>query len=289
MQSLSAWDVRRPLVYENEYELYHNATPKNATPAFHSHDFYEIYFFISGDASAYIEDYACRLKPRDVVIFPPGLMHRTFFHDPEVYYERMLIYISRDALRGMSNKAYSLLDVLESRIQDRRFHMSLSKENFETCRGMIDEVIFDAMNRVMPYQSLIDRCKVNLLMTLLCKWFDEAEEEQASLPQSRVANVIAYINAHLDETLTLDDLSERFFVSKYHLMHEFKTYTSRTIYQYILSKRISQAKWMLQSGLSPTDVCTQCGFKDYSSFYKAFVKEVNMPPRQYMAHAGRKG
>lgn len=278
----SAWDLDHPLEQDQEYELYHMANPRRTTPAYHSHDFYEIYFFISGDASAYIEEYAFRLHSGDVVIFPPGVMHRAFFHNPEAYYERMFMYISRETLRGMGNRDYSLLEVIDGCIARAQFRHHLSAEDFSYCRFMINEIISDAIDNMQPYQSLINKCKMNLLMTMLCKWFGESKDEQNPRSIDRIGNVIAYINQHLDEDLSLDELGSRFFVSKYHLMREFKSYTNRTVYQYILSKRVNQAKLMLQSGVGPSDVALRCGFGDYSSFYKAFKKETELSPNQYL-------
>lgn len=282
----TAWDMENPFKTGNEYALYHVACPRRLTPEFHSHDFYEVYFFIAGDVSAYIEQYAYRLHPCDVVIFPPGVMHRAFFHNTEAYYERMLIYITRSALRLMGDEDCSLLDTIDRCIARRQFRFSLSEDNFQYCKHAIHEMIEGAIDGVPPYQGLINRCKMNLLMALLCKWFGETEQEQVARAPNRIAAVIAYINEHLCEALSLDTLSSRFFISKYHLMREFKSYTNRTIYQYILSKRINQAKLMLHGGGGPVDVCQRCGFGDYSSFYRAFRKETGISPNQYGVQGG---
>lgn len=281
MRLAAQWDIIHPAVDENGYELYHTATPRNATPAFHAHDFYEFYFFISGDASAYIEEFAYRLKPRDVVIFAPGMMHRSFFHQTEAYYERLLVYISAESLRKIAYKQSNLLLTVEELVQSRRFAASLSHESFACCRDTIDQVIQDTAGLKTPHQALINKCRIDLMMALLCGWFEQQAAEGAHVPQSRVAAVIAYINAHLDEPFSLDEMASRFFVSKYYLMHEFKAYTSRTIYQFIQSKRINKAKHLIQMGESPSALYRQCGFNDYSAFYKAFMKEMHLSPKAY--------
>lgn len=71
----------------------HSFTPKNKSLAFHSHDFYEVYYFVSGNASVCIEESAYRMKPCDVAIFPANIMHRAVFHDTDAMYERLLIYM----------------------------------------------------------------------------------------------------------------------------------------------------------------------------------------------------
>lgn len=282
MNSLQAWDILRPMEDEREYELYHHFCHRRTTPEFHSHDFYEIYFFISGDASIIIEEYAYHLKPNDVVIIPPGRMHRAFFHNTEAYYERMFIYISRNALRDMGSKDFPLLDIIDGCIQRAKFCHSLGDKEFAACRYVISEIISDAVG-APPHQRLINRCKLTILMARLCKMFGEAKDEPSSRSVKRVADVIAYINEHIGHELSLDDVSSHFYISKFHLIREFKNYTNRSVYQYIVAKRIIQAKLLMQSGMSPTDVYLQCGFREYSSFYKAFKKETDLSPQQYIA------
>ena len=282
MNNAAVWDILNPMQDEREYELYHHSCHRRTTPEFHSHDFYEIYFFISGDASIYIEEYAYRLKPNDVVIIPPGRMHRAYFHNTEAYYERMFIYISRNALRDMGSKDFSLLDIIDDCIGRGKFCHSLSDEDFAACRYTISELAGDA-SCAAPHQRLISRCKLIMMLTRLCTLFGQAGDEPSCRSLKRVADIIAYINENIDKDLSLDEVSNHFFISKFHLIREFKSYTNKSVYQYIVAKRIIQAKLMMQSGQNPTDVYLKCGFREYSCFYKAFKKETDMSPQQYIA------
>jgi AraC-like DNA-binding protein len=282
MSELTAWDIEHAMEDEREYELYHNCSNRRTTPEFHSHDFYEFYFFISGDASLYIEEYAYRMKPGDVFIIPPGRMHRAFFHNTEAYYERMFVYISRNALKDMGSADFSLIGIIDDCIRRSQFRFSLSDSDFTACRYTISEIVSDAVG-APAHQRLINRCKLTILMTRLCKLFGEVRDEHSSRSGKRVADVIAYINEHIGQDLSLDEVSSRFFISKYHLIREFKNYTNRSVYQYIVAKRIIQAKLLMQSGIAPTDAYLQCGFREYSSFYKAFKKETALSPQQYIS------
>ena len=57
MTMLSAWDELHAMEDGQQFELYQNSFKKIKTGFFHSHDFYEIYFFVTGNASIYIEEY----------------------------------------------------------------------------------------------------------------------------------------------------------------------------------------------------------------------------------------
>ena len=69
-----------------------------------------------------------------------------------------------------------------------------------------------------------------------------------------VAEVLHYINEHYPDELSLDLLSAKFFISKYHLSHEFHRLVGTSVYRYIIQKRLVIAKQMLANGVAPTDV-----------------------------------
>ena len=97
--------------------------------------------------------------------------------------------------------------------------------------------------------------------------------------------VLHYINEHYSESLTLDQLAEQFFISKYHLLRKFDAQVGTTVHSYILQKRLMNAKQLLAGGVPPNEVCQYCGFGDYANFYRAFKAEYNQTPRQYIQEA----
>jgi AraC-like DNA-binding protein len=64
-------------------------------------------------------------------------------------------------------------------------------------------------------------------------------------------------------------------------MHLFKKETGFTLYSYIQKKRAIRASDLLKNGLPAGEVCSLCGFGDYSTFVRTFKKEFNVPPKQY--------
>ncbi len=84
--------------------------------------------------------------------------------------------------------------------------------------------------------------------------------------------VLHYINEHYSEALTLDQLSEKFFISKYHLLRKFDAQVGTTVHRYILQKRLLNAKQLLAGGVPPNEVCQYCGFGDRR------LKDERQPP-----------
>ena len=94
--------------------------------------------------------------------------------------------------------------------------------------------------------------------------------------------MLLYAITERTESTTLDELAEHFFINKYYMLHEFKQYTCTSVYGYIQSKRVINAKTLMQAGVSPGEACRMSGFGDYSSFYKTFMRYVGTPPMSYM-------
>jgi AraC-like DNA-binding protein len=93
-----------------------------------------------------------------------------------------------------------------------------------------------------------------------------------------VTRVIDHLNRNLTDELSLDALSQQFFVSKYYLCHAFRRQTGVSIFAYVNTKRIAMAQQLLANGEPATSVAYAVGYGTYSSFYRAFCKQTGHPP-----------
>ena len=89
---------------------------------------------------------------------------------------------------------------------------------------------------------------------------------------------------HLKEELSYQTLSEYANLSVKSLYQFFKQETGFPLGQYIKERRIIKAKTLLNAGASAAEAAAEAGFKDYSVFYRSFLRETGMTPKQY---AGR--
>jgi len=90
-----------------------------------------------------------------------------------------------------------------------------------------------------------------------------------------------YIKNHLFDKLTIDDLAQRFYLSKYYMMRKFKIDTGYSIHQYITNKRLLLARDCIRNDIPLTKLCFDCGFKDYSTFSRAFKNMFQQTPTEY--------
>lgn len=97
-----------------------------------------------------------------------------------------------------------------------------------------------------------------------------------------VADSISYINEHFHEQISLEALAEKATLSPFHFTRIFAKETGFTPHQYLISTRISAAKFMLKSSeTSIKDIAFSIGFNSESSFCSTFKKWEKVTPSQY--------
>jgi AraC-like DNA-binding protein len=100
----------------------------------------------------------------------------------------------------------------------------------------------------------------------------DSEFIQTNTSNKKIVECIDYINTHLQEPISPDSLAKQFYLSKYHLMHCFKEETGCSIGSYLSTKRLLLAREYIQEGMSATQACYECGFHNYSTFFRAWKK-----------------
>ncbi len=98
----------------------------------------------------------------------------------------------------------------------------------------------------------------------------------------KIDRMLTYINEHLNEDLTLTELSAEFGMSYYHLCRFFKLSIGMTPHKYLVQKRVERAKQLLAvPSYSILDITVECGFANPSHFAKCFSQQLGVSPKQY--------
>lgn len=96
----------------------------------------------------------------------------------------------------------------------------------------------------------------------------------------KLRRLIAYVDENLSKEICLGDAAAYMYMSESSLCHLFKQEMKISLKQYILQKKILYAKSLLQQGVPPSAAAAACGYKNYASFYKIFLKLTGMSPAQ---------
>ena len=117
-------------------------------------------------------------------------------------------------------------------------------------------------------------------LSILSEMTPEGVAMAAASGDSKVVALLQYLNAHLTEGLTIDELAARFYISKYHMMRRFRDETGYTIHGYVTEKRLLLAQQLLEQGIPSGEAALRCGYQEYSTFSRAYKKQFDRSPSE---------
>lgn len=236
---------------------------------------------MDGNVKYYIENESYTLAKGDVLIIPPGKLHRPVIEN-DTTYERYVLWIYNRYVSSDEGTEKHLKEIIRLIEEKNTRLVSFNDSKLQTMTGLFDRLHsdFHSDNELARYSA--ESCITLILSEILAGFvhMKKADEEQGGL----IRQVISYINQNVTNAPSLEELSAEFFVSKYYLSHKFREHTKTTVHQYILMKKINLAKELLEKGESPNEVCEKCGFSTYSNFYKAFTRQTGISPGNYRSY-----
>ena len=97
-----------------------------------------------------------------------------------------------------------------------------------------------------------------------------------------VGKMQKYILTHLNEKITLDDLSRTSGYSKFHAVRMFKELSGDTPYEYIRALRLTKAAESLRDfGGKIIEIALKSGFESHDGFTRAFERRFGITPKRY--------
>jgi AraC family transcriptional regulator len=135
-------------------------------------------------------------------------------------------------------------------------------------------------------ESLANVLAVRLIRQLLAPRRSERGRDGA-LPRSRLRAVIEYIEEHLNDSPTLEQLATVARLSPYHFARQFRAATGLPPHQYLIMRRVDRAQQLLgaETGVSLAEVAAHVGFSDQSQFSRHFKRLVGVTPGRFRTPA----
>ena len=267
-------DYQKKGFLTEDYRLFHLRSEGGTRPEFHYHEFYKVLLLVSGSGFYTVDGRRYAVQSGDIVLVGSHSVHRPEFESGAAY-ERIIVYISPEFLRRSSVPDCDLTDcfrgghVLRPAEAERRQLFSLAAA-LERELGEEDygQSILCA-GSVLRLLVRIGRC---------LRRGDTPRPGPMTPGNERVAAIVRYLDRHLTEDICIDDLAERFFLSKYHMMRLFRRETGTTIHGYLTQRRLTLARELMRGGMSATDACFRSGFRSYCSFTRAYGKRFGSTP-----------
>ncbi len=245
----------------------------------HHHDFFELYFLMSGDVTYIVESKIYHVMPGDILLISPKELHQLLIRPEMSSYERYVLWVDPQVLQRLGADA-DLSQCFDPAIGGNL--LRLQSEDRSRIQSIMEALHRESQQESFGGSVLRESLLVQLLVLVnRLALRQESQPQDATYSNRAVSKVIDYVNLHYGEPLSLDMLAEKFYVSKYHLSHEFNRQVGTSIYRYIQKKRLLIARQLMAQGKRPNEVYSMCGFGDYAGFYRAFKAEYGTGPREY--------
>ncbi len=266
----------------NDFQLFHIKDKKNQEYEFHYHDFNKIIIFLSGKVTYLIEGKAYYLNPWDILLVNNHDVHKPIIDSSETY-ERIIIWANSDFINNHNYDDCDLSTCFKL-AKEKSFNLMRLNANLqENLKYIISSLESSISSKDFGSKLLSNSFFIQLIIYLNRLHLGNMYiTDKNSLKYDKgIEEILKYINHNLSEDLSIELLCQKFFISRYYLMHKFKNETGYTLYNYILQKRLFMAKELIKSGETITKTSIQCGFNDYSSFLRSFKKLFNKSPRDF--------
>ena len=133
-------------------------------------------------------------------------------------------------------------------------------------------------------RSMQEELRLKYLLLLFLNELDPLISAQEGGEKNNLINKVCnYINEHPSEKLSLDTLSEKFFVAKSSLTHEFRRRMNMSVGDFITVSRVTHVKNLLGENKPLSEIAEQCGFSSSSYLIKVFTKHTGITPSRYRA------
>jgi len=267
------------------YEAHHNFSETFEVTQFHCHDYYEFYIHLRGGEFMGVDNQLFLLKPNQVFILPPFSMHGLSCTGEMRNYERAYLNLSPEVLRVLGCGQIDLDQFFRSHTAGGVCTYQLSDRDAEQFVTWINRIRENQQNPSYesdPFHRYQNYVLMMAVLNLLCRTMrDTSPVEGEDFGNGIIQEILSYINNHYTQPIRIENLARSFGVSVSWLSHEFTRFTNRSVYDYVLYRRVMLARQQMLGNASLNDIAYQCGFNDYSNFLRSFGKTVGMSPSQY--------
>lgn len=252
--------------FDVEHERLEKDEPKHYN--LHAHAYFEICCFLEGEATYHIEGNEYPILPGDIILLRPGEAHLVQSPD-HAPFERIVLsfgqmfmktidpdqslyapFFNREA--GQKN-LYHPADFPELKLQELFLSFSTGMDRVQVLKTFLD--ILQGLNSAF--------CRI---------------QEHSQGAESLESRIVRLLSDDYHLTLSLQELADRFYISRAHLCRRFKKATGISIGKFVTEKRLTAARELLLKGRKASDVCVMCGFRDYSTFYRAYTRYFGHSP-----------
>ena len=239
----------------SEFRLFHLTDQETREVEYHYHDFDKITIFINGQVNYMIEGKSYALKPYDIVLVRHNDIHKLTVDNSSLY-DRIIVYISPNFMNAYKTDSYDLSYCFQKAEEEQSNVLripSLEKSSlFRSITRLEHSFSDDGYAAELYRQVLFLEFMIHLNRAARKNRLEFIDTAGSN---TKILDILQYINENLSEELSIDTLAEHFYISKYYMMRLFKQETGYTLGHYISQKRLLLAKELILSGVPGAQAC----------------------------------
>ena len=228
----------------------------------------ELHFIKRGEGAYFIADNSYSYQKNHLIVILPDVIHRSMPHpDSDSYLEKWSLFFPLSLLPGKLNmpERSACLELDERAATEAEVVFRIIEEEKRSRDTLWKEIITNQLERIV-------------LLAVRAGMKVDADRPENPL----VKDLISYIEEHFREELNLTVLMEEFSYSPSHISRVFKQCTGLNLHQYIVQRRIAEAKRLLEVKERKVDaISREVGFSDFSQFNRNFKSITGFTPSAY--------
>lgn len=239
----------------------------------HIHSFYEFIYITEGTCVYNIDGVEFVTSPGDLIFTCPSNIH-AFTFPKKCEFTRQFLRVYPDYIKDFPEVSARL-----------HYHSANHKNHIPAYlveQYGLDQYFSDlnSYNNIeQPETFMIALSCVTGLLAKVNHILQNTDTEDVKLFENKHINkILEYITSHFAQSITLDDIAAEVHMSAVYISKLFKEETGMTLKSYINMYRVVHAKNLILGGEKISSLYEKCGFENYSTFYRAFVKCVGMSP-----------
>jgi len=241
----------------------------------HNHSHYQICYVMEGKGTVSINNKNFKMSKGDIFVFNPFEYH-SLKSDKKYPSKNIVIGI------GMENNIWSLYTPKEYNIISK-----MKDTKMQNVKAILKYIIKEHSKKELRYKEIEISLLTQLLVTIQ-RIIKKNLDKRTIFPHKyvkktdRMEEIKNYIYRNYRNKLSLDNIAQAVFLSKYHLLHGFKKALGITPYEYIQQLRIDDAKRLLNTtNKTVSEIAFEVGFESISQFNRTFKKITKVSPSQY--------
>lgn len=237
---------------------------------YHIHDSYELFCLVKGKVGYVVEGHVYKLRAGAILLMRGAETHKLIVNESDEY-ERYVLNFRPELFKSFS--ASLLKPYTERELGVRNLYLP---SELDISPVFVFEKIFRDEKHITSTDATV--ANIAALLSSINVAFSNTDTRALDTKDTLGGSIISYVNDNLTSDISLEKISNEIHLSPSQISRIFKRITGTSVYDYILSKRLLLFQEKLSSGKNAIEASQECGFRDYSSFYRLYKKRFGFSP-----------